>query len=417
MPPSRWITLYGSKNVEKAIELMKTKVSFLQLALTSCLFTGSGLLHAEQLISDNLVVQGLMSLGRDSQTNTSFGNDTLILRENSLQIYFDDTSTTTGFPSNDWRITCNDTGTNGASYFGIDDATGGKRPFRIDAGAPANGFYMANSGKIGLRTSNPALDLHIATGDTPALRLEQNSTAGWTPWTWDIGANEANFFVRDLTAGSRLPFRIRPGAPTSSIDIAASGKVGIGTDKAHAKLHVEADTANGEGMIIGKADDVSTNLATLHVKGSGYFAQKLGIGTNSASQSTTLYVDGTAFISKTLEIGSSRTRKENIHEVTLDEAHAALDELNPVHFNYKGDDEHQLGFIAEDVPDLVATKNRKSIVPMDFVAVLTKVVQDHERREKELQQTVASQEQTLKLLSEKLAAMEERIRNATTKAR
>jgi hypothetical protein len=35
--------------------------------------------------------------------------------------------------------------------------------------------------------------------------------------------------VRDVTNASHMPFRIRPGAPTSSIDIAASGNVGFGT--------------------------------------------------------------------------------------------------------------------------------------------------------------------------------------------
>lgn len=37
-----------------------------------------------------------------------------------------------------------------------------------------------------------------------------------------------------------------------------------------------------------------------------------------------------------------------------------------------------MGFIAEDVPDLVATPNRKSLSPMDIVAVLTKVVQEQQ---------------------------------------
>ena len=88
---------------------------------------------------------------------------------------------------------------------------------------------MSNTGNVGLGTSTPVLDLHIATGNTPALRLEQNASNGFTAQTWDIVGNDANFFVRDVTGGSRLPFRIRPGAPTSSIDIAASGNVGIGT--------------------------------------------------------------------------------------------------------------------------------------------------------------------------------------------
>jgi hypothetical protein len=73
------------------------------------------------------------------------------------------------------------------------------------------------------------LDVHANTSDTPAIRLEQNNSGGFTAQTWDMAGNEANFFVRDVTGGSRLPFRIRPGAPTSSIDIAASGNVGVGT--------------------------------------------------------------------------------------------------------------------------------------------------------------------------------------------
>jgi hypothetical protein len=67
----------------------------------------------------------------------------------------------------------------------------------------------------------------LTTGDTPAIRIEQNSNSGFTAQTWDVAGNEANFFVRDITSGSRLPFRIRPGAPTSSIDIQADGKIWV----------------------------------------------------------------------------------------------------------------------------------------------------------------------------------------------
>ena len=60
--------------------------------------------------------------------------------------------------------------------------------------------------------------------DTPGVRLFQTGVS-FTTQTWDVAGNEANFFVRDLTGGSKLPFRIRPGAPTSSIDIGANGDV------------------------------------------------------------------------------------------------------------------------------------------------------------------------------------------------
>lgn len=69
------------------------------------------------------------------------------------------------------------------------------------------------------------LPLVLKSGDTPGARLLQTNDSGFTAQTWDIAGNEANFFVRDLTGGSRLPFRIRPGAPTSSLDILANSDV------------------------------------------------------------------------------------------------------------------------------------------------------------------------------------------------
>lgn len=69
------------------------------------------------------------------------------------------------------------------------------------------------------------LGVLLKSGDTPGLRLLQTNNSGFTPQTWDVAGNEANFFVRDLTGGSRLPFRIRPGAPTSSLDILANSDV------------------------------------------------------------------------------------------------------------------------------------------------------------------------------------------------
>src|SRR5882672_2298235 len=110
-------------------------------------------------------------------------------------------------------------------------------------GAPANSLKVTRTGKIGLRTATPVLDVHMNTSDTPAIRFEQNSGGGFTAQTWDVAGNEANFFVRDVTGGSLLPFRIRPGAPTSSIDINASGLVGIGTASPAVNLDVFSSSA------------------------------------------------------------------------------------------------------------------------------------------------------------------------------
>ena len=78
---------------------------------------------------------------------------------------------------------------------------------------------------------------------------------------------------------------------------------------------------------------------------------------------------------------SSRDRKENIAELRLDVATEALMALQPVVFNYRDEpQEDYLGFIAEDVPELVAVKDRDALSPMDIVAVLTRVVQQQERK-------------------------------------
>jgi outer membrane biosynthesis protein TonB len=87
---------------------------------------------------------------------------------------------------------------------------------------------------------------------------------------------------------------------------------------------------------------------------------------------------------------SSRQRKENIAALSVEEALQALADLQPVQFRYKNDaEESYVGFIAEDVPDLVAMDNRQSLSAMDIVAVLTKVVQNQQRRIEELEARLA----------------------------
>ncbi|MEM6297425.1 MAG: tail fiber domain-containing protein, partial [Bacteroidota bacterium] len=47
----------------------------------------------------------------------------------------------------------------------------------------------------------------------------QDGSSGWGAQTWDLAGNEVNFFIRDFTNGSKLVFRVRPGAPQNSIEI------------------------------------------------------------------------------------------------------------------------------------------------------------------------------------------------------
>ncbi len=147
----------------------------------------------------------------------NFGFDTIKVKENNLRIKFEDTSNSASFPTNDWQLTANDSSNGGAEKFSIDDISGGRTPFTIEASAPSHSLYVDDAGRIGLGTSTPVVEVHVVDGDTPTLRLEQDGSSGFTQQTWDVAGNETNFFIRDVTNGSKLPFRIRPNAPGDSL--------------------------------------------------------------------------------------------------------------------------------------------------------------------------------------------------------
>ena len=212
----------------------------------------------DQVIADDLIVTGSLAVGFDAVDGESFGFDTFRLKENNIRIHFDDASSSGTFPGNDWRIVINDTANDGANYFGIEDATAGRMPFKILAGAPNNAFFMAANGHVGLGTAAPIVDLHIVGGNSPAMRIEQDGSSGFTPQSWDVSGNETNFFIRDNTNGSTLPFRIRPGAPTSALDIRANGNIGIGTDTATQKLDVEGSANIKDNLYVGAQIGVGT---------------------------------------------------------------------------------------------------------------------------------------------------------------
>lgn len=214
----------------------------------------------ETTFNDNVIVIGSLCVGFDCVSSESFGFDTIRLKENNLRIHFDDTSSSSSFPRNDWRLTANDSANGGLSRFTIEDATANRNVFTIEAAARSNSLYVDSSGRVGIGTSNPLVEAHVADGDSPALRLEQNGSSGFTPQTWDIAGNESNFFVRDLTNGSRLPFRIRPGAPTSSIDIASDGDVGIGTSSPSEALHIQRSSGAANVLVEAGAGNASLDF-------------------------------------------------------------------------------------------------------------------------------------------------------------
>jgi len=141
------------------------------------------------------------------------------------------------------------------------------------------------------------------------------------------------------------------------------------------------------------------------------FGGNVGIGTSSPSYP--LQMGSGAYVSSggAWTNASSREYKTDVKQLSAEKAMAALSQLKPVEFAYKADtEERHVGFIAEDAPDIVASKDRKGMSPMDVVAVLTKVVQEQQKFIREQKEIVQKQQKTISELSERVAELKNKLK-------
>jgi hypothetical protein len=140
----------------------------------------------------------------------------------------------------------------------------------------------------------------------------------------------------------------------------------------------------------------------LHINYSGEFGiNQVPVGGHEIHTSSGAYLAAGTWTN-----ASSRHYKENIRDLSGDAAMEALAALRPVTFNYKTDSDWQhVGFIAEDVPGLVASPDRKGLSPMDIVAVLTKVVQEKTELLDAQQKALREQKQVLEAHRSEAAEM------------
>jgi len=213
----------------------------------------------EQFIEENLYVAGSLGIGDNMYNGYSFGYNTQVFLENNLRILFDDNSNTSSFPSRSWQIEINSAADGGEDYFRINDIDEGTSPFSIMGEAPSHSLYIkGSSGNVGMGTNNPLTKLHLTKDDTPAIRLEQTTTSGFSAQSWDVAGNEASFFIRDVTNGSRLPFRILPGTPSNTLTMNSNGFVGIGTVAPQHTLEVVGDAQINDYLYFGDESSEGT---------------------------------------------------------------------------------------------------------------------------------------------------------------
>jgi hypothetical protein len=257
---------------------------------------------------------------------------------------------------------------------------------------------LTTSGQVGIGIQEPRTPLHvlgrISTG------ADFNSAGAITFYPPD---GFAWFHIDNGPAGGRPIGRLRishGGNPGDNeiISILQNTNVGIGTVNPQAKLHLSSVEPHARIETTG-------DRAVVQFVKAGQLKWDFGVGTQAGNEdfwfgdfiAYRMIISrgtGNVSITGTLRQGCSKELKENIADLSSQEAVKTLTDLNPIKYSYKADiaKEQHLGFIAEDVPDLVASPDRKWLSAMDIVAVLTKVVQ--------------AQQTTISTLTEKVESLE-----------
>ncbi len=249
------------------------------------------------------------------------------------------------------------------------------------------GFYETGSNRLYIANSETTTPLIYGEFDKRILTINgnlrvvapDNGLIRLTDVTTDNTDKRARM-VLDHYANAKLPVYIFGAASTSADNLVAFG----GGDKiGNAATQIDFYTAPNP--------TTQGGTARITIMGNGY----VGIGTQKPKYPLQMaagaYTDGKSWVDV-----SSREYKEDIEELSAGEAWEAMQALNPVKYTYKADRaERRVGFISEEVPELVAMKDRKGLSPMEIVAVLTKVVQE--------------QQKTISVLSEKLKELEKEV--------
>ena len=269
-------------------------------------------------MNDDLIVKGSQCVGFDCTENEVFGLTTLRLKENNLRIFFQDTSTSAQFPRNDWEILANDSANGGKSFLGFADRG-------EDVASASGAGVCAGSAEDGLACG--------LLGQASCFGVCSLDTFGVIPCADDGICTDFNIGTCE-NAGVCVPFggvifRLEAGAPDDSLVIDPSGRLGVGTGNPRSKLHVDGNAK----------------------------------------------IDGTLFVNA-VKVTSSQAYKREIQNLEQAAALEVLKELRPVSYRLNANpDESTLGFIAEDVPELVATGDRETVNPVKIIAVLTRALQ------------------------------------------
>lgn len=275
-------------------------------------------------------------------------------------------------------------------------------------GTKANISLMA-SGNVGIGTNDPLDKLDVS----GSMRLLSGTNPIRFTSSWDGTSGMVNNQAEICNDTSRYKSLILIGNKSSGRrkvsvwdDLDVNGSLTLNGDlKTQCAITPSAGKGENNGITFpkeyngDKGDSAWIKYYSDEMRGGKEnMTLEIGIGDdagdgryNGAGDRIRLYASGGVYVDGYFYYSSSRELKENIKTLSTEKAKSILNGLNPVSFNFIGDNQKTtLGFIAEEVPEEVAAIDQKAISPMEIVAVLTSVVKEQRKLIDELQQQVES---------------------------
>jgi len=265
---------------------------------------------------------------------------------------------------------------------------------RIEGDTDSNLFFADGSAdKIGIGTNAPDEKLHIF-GAAPFIKIENSTETSGGILFVDQQDEGQNASVRFDASARSLDFLTDSGEAMTILGTASSRRVGIGETSPISKLHVQ--DANDISM-------ASTGIGQMSVEGNGYTlgialngsgafiyhnssSRFLSLGTNETEQvrlttgGALHVVDDVVAFSSTPSDKKLKTNVKDI-EYGLD----TIMKLKPKQYDWKKDDRHDIGFIAQEVEEVIPeiVKDNEwfddKVKTLDYeklTAVLIKAVQE-----------------------------------------
>ncbi|MGI9350905.1 MAG: tail fiber domain-containing protein, partial [Rhizobiaceae bacterium] len=242
----------------------------------------------------------------------------------------------------------------------------------------------ANDGDLGFGTSSPQTRMHIVGGDG-SIRISDTDQSGVNKFGYVVGPHFTN--GEEELVGLEVSTR----AGNNVVSLGGGNPAYNSATILRFFTGENTTTTNGtERMRInvnGQIAVARTNLDT---------GNMFQIGTDTTNGNGASLTNAGVWTD-----ASSRANKIDIHNLSAVAAVETIKNLEPVTYKGKQDEskESYVGFIAEDVPDLVAMNNRKGIAAIEIAAVLTTVVKMH-------QETIENQRNHIESLETRLSVLE-----------